>query len=103
MPILLFVLAAFLFATGGLCMKYSEGLTRLQPSLGVFLCFCAGAACQTMGMRRREMGPAYVLVLGLEAIAAVGLGVFVLGERMNGSKLAAMVLILVGMAILERA
>ena len=103
MSLSLFVLAALLFAVGGLCMKYSDGLTRLQPSVAVFLCFLSGAVCQAIGMRRHEMGTAYTLVLGLEAVAAVALSYFVLGERVNAGKVGAMSLIVAGMIWLERA
>ncbi len=103
MPFFLFIVAALFFATGGLCMKYSEGLTKWQPGVAVFLCFCAGAALQALGMRTREMGSSYTLVLGLEAVSAVGLGSFFLGERLSGSKVLAMLLILGGIIWLERA
>ena len=102
MPLTLFILAALLFATGGLCMKYSEGLTKWVPSLAVFACFCTGAALQAVGMRRREMAASYTLVLGLEALAAVGLGFAVLGERITTSKLFAIAVVLGGMIWLEK-
>lgn len=102
MVLLLFLLAAVLYSVGGLFMKASSGLTRFAPSLAMFLLFCAAAACQAIGMRQREMASAYVVVLGLEAIVAVGLGYLVLGERLSGMKLAAMVVILTGVVMLER-
>jgi quaternary ammonium compound-resistance protein SugE len=97
-----FVVAAVFFASGGLAMKWSEGLTRLLPSLGVFGCFAAGAACQAVGMRTVEMGSAYVLVLGLEAVVAAALATLVLGEPLTAGKVGAIVLILVGITWLER-
>ena len=103
MPFLLFVLASLLYAAGGLCMKYSQGLTRLPSTLGVFVLFCAGAGCQAIGMKERELGSAYTLVLGLEAVMAMLLGVLVLGERMNAGKIGAIVVILLGIVLLERA
>ncbi len=54
-------------------MKASEGLTKPGPSVLLFALFSAAAACQAIGMRNAEMGSSYVLVLGLEAIAAVAL------------------------------
>jgi hypothetical protein len=38
--------------------------------VGVFFFFCAGAACQAVAMKRGKMSAIYVVVLGLEAIAA---------------------------------
>jgi multidrug transporter EmrE-like cation transporter len=102
MYLLLLILASLLFATGGLFMKLSLGLTRLTPSLFVFLFFCAGAACQAIAMRRADMGVAYVFVLGLEAVAAFLISVFALNESATVSRVAAVVLIVAGIVLLER-
>ena len=71
MNVLLPVAAAAAFAFGGVCMKYSEGLTRPVPSALLFVLFCAGAAAQTLAMRHAEMGATYILVLGLESVPAL--------------------------------
>lgn len=83
-------------------MKASEGLTRLAPSTAVFVLFCGGAACQAIAMRRTEMGVAYIFVLGLEALAAFALSLGVLGEKATISKVCALLLIVGGIALLER-
>ncbi|MBV9676651.1 MAG: hypothetical protein JO185_09975 [Acidobacteriaceae bacterium] len=103
MRFLLLVLAAFLFASGGLFMKASDGLTKFVPSVAVLVLFCAGAACQTIAMKRGEMSAIYVLVLGLEAVAAFTLGVAVLGEKASLTKVCALILIVSGIVLLERA
>jgi multidrug transporter EmrE-like cation transporter len=102
MQFFLMIGAALLFAVGGLFMKASDGLTKLAPSAAVFLFFCAGAACQAVAMKRGEMSAIYVVVLGLEAIAAFTLAALILGERASLSKLCALALILGGIALLER-
>jgi len=83
-------------------MKQSDGLTRLYPSLIVFLLFCAGAACQAIAMRRNEMGTIYILVLGLEAVAAFALSIFLAGEKPTTAKIAALLLIVAGIILLKR-
>ena len=83
-------------------MKYSAGLTNLLPSLGVFACFCLGAACQTIAMRKAEMSVVYVFVLGLEAVAAFALSVWILDERVTLAKVLAVALIVAGIALLNR-
>ena len=94
--------AALLFSLGGLFMKLSVGLTRLVPSLGIFVCFACGAALQALAMRRAEMGSTYVLVLGLEAVVAFTLGSLFLHERITAEKVAALILIVMGIVLLER-
>jgi small multidrug resistance pump/quaternary ammonium compound-resistance protein SugE len=102
MDLILLVAASLLFAFGGLFMKYSQGLTRPGPSVAVFALFCAGAASQAIAMKRTEMGVAYIFVLGSEAIAALLLSVFLLSERASVSRICAVVLIVAGIALLER-
>ncbi|MGH9581847.1 MAG: DMT family transporter [Bryobacteraceae bacterium] len=102
MYILLLIAASILFAVGGLFMKFSNGLTRAAPGIGVFALFCAGAACQAIAMKRGEMSVVYLFVLGLEAVIAFLLGIVVLGERATVSKGCAVALIVAGIAWLER-
>src|ERR687885_8967 len=102
MQLFLLVLAALLFAFGGLSMKFSQGLTRVLPSVAVFALFSGGAACQALAMRRTEMGVSYLFVLGLEAVVAFGLSFLVLGERATIGKACALLLILGGIALLDR-
>jgi multidrug transporter EmrE-like cation transporter len=102
MNLVLLIAASALFAGGGLFMKLSDGLTKLLPSIVLFVFFCAGAACQTVAMRRADMGVVYIFVLGLEAVLAMLLSVLVLGERANASRIAAVVLVVAGIALLRR-
>jgi len=102
MYLLLLVAASLLFATGGLFMKLSLGLTRVTPSALVFALFCAGAACQTVAMRRADMGVAYVFVLGLEAVAAFLISVFALHESASPPRVIAVALVVSGIVLLER-
>jgi multidrug transporter EmrE-like cation transporter len=100
---LLLIAASLLFATGGFFMKTSSGLTRLAPSVMVFVFFCAGAACQSLAMKRADMGVAYVFVLGLEAVVAFAISVFVLHETAAPLRIVAVVLIVCGIALLNHA
>lgn len=102
MYLVLLIAASLLFATGGLLMKLSLGLTRLTPSILVFLFFCAGAGCQAIAMKRVDMGVAYVFVLGLEAVAAFLISVLVLNESAAPLRVVAIVLIVGGIVLLER-
>ncbi len=102
MYLLLLIVASLLFATGGLFMKLSQGLTQLAPSVFVFIFFIAGAACQTVAMKRADMGVAYVFVLGLEAVAAFLISIFALNESAAPSRIFAVLLIVSGIVLLER-
>ena len=101
--LLLLVTASASFAIGGIFMKYSAGLTRSRHTVMFLLLFCAGAMLQAYAMKRAEMSVVYTLVLGFEAVAAFLLSVFILGERATGEKIVALLLIVGGIALLERA
>lgn len=90
------IIASAVYATGGLCMKLSDGLSRPIPTVLLFALFGFGAVLQTLGMRRADLGVAYIIVLGLEAVATLGLSVFVLNESSSLSRLGAVAMIVAG-------
>ena len=102
MTILLLVVASLAYACGGLLMRQSAGATRLGPTAAFLALFAVGALLQALGMKDSDMGVSYVLVLGIEAVAAVLLGAVVLHESLTPSRLLAMALIVVGIAWLRR-
>lgn len=95
------LIAATCFAVGGLLMKMSSGLTRLWPTVAFLGLFAVGAVMQALAMRGGAMGSVYVAVLGLEAVLAVSLAVFWLGERLTAVQLGAILLIVIGVALLR--
>src|SRR5262245_35207736 len=98
------VLAAAMFFTGGgVAMKASAGMTRLTPTLLFFLLFAVGALFQALALRYAELGVAYVVVLGLEAVLAVGLGCFVFAEQVSPLKCFGVLVVVLGIALLHLA
>ena len=94
--------ASAAYATGGLFMKFSEGLTRPLPVAIFAGLFLTGAALQALGMRRADLGMAYIVVLGLEAAMAVVLSVFVLHEDFSFARAVSILVILAGVIMLGR-
>lgn len=102
MPTLVYILSsAVAFAAGGVFMKYADGLTRLWPTVGLYACFTVGATLQTLALKRADLGVAYIVVLGLEAVLAFGLGVALFHEPASATRMLAVVLIVAGIAILR--
>lgn len=97
----LYALAAALYVTGGAFMKYSSGLTKLLPTLVLVGCFAAGALLQAWAMKHEPLGPSYLVVLGLEALLAVGAGNIFFAEPMTARTLSGVVLIVLGIAVLR--
>ncbi|MEZ5355620.1 MAG: SMR family transporter [Bryobacteraceae bacterium] len=101
MALILAILAAGAYTVGGVFMKESAGLTKLTPGLAVFGCFLVGSAMQAVSMRDSEMSSNYVIVLGLEAAMALGLGMVLFGERLSIEKAVGVFLVVAGVTVLR--
>jgi small multidrug resistance pump/quaternary ammonium compound-resistance protein SugE len=98
----LMVTAALAFTIGGVFMKWSNGLTQTLPTLAMLVLFAIGATLLTLSIDvRGELGPAYLVVLGLEAILALALGALVFGENASAPRLFGLVLLIAGMILIE--
>ena len=96
------ILASIVYAVGGLYMKLSQGLTRPWPTIAFSVLFLTGAMLQALGMRGSDMGVSYVFVLGVEALVATALSAAYLHEGFPPSRIAAVLLVVIGVAWLRR-
>src|SRR5262245_48534627 len=101
MYLLLTLGAAVAFAVGGICMKSSAGMTRLGPTLLLYLLFAAGASLQTLALRKDDLGVAYLFVLGLEAVLAFGFGWWFFAEGCSWWKVLGVAAVVAGIALLH--
>ena len=99
----LYSLAAALYVTGGLFMKYSAGLTRWLPALALVIVFSTGALIQAWAMKQEALGSSYVVVLGLEALLALLAGYFLFAEQMTVKMIFGAVLVVLGIIFLRMA
>jgi quaternary ammonium compound-resistance protein SugE len=96
------VAASLCFATSGVAMKFSDGLTRPLPSMLLGLLVLVGATFQTFVMRYAGLGTTYLMVLGLEAVIATVLGIVFFHESFSLSRVLAIGFIVVGVAWLHK-
>ncbi len=95
--------AAACFTGGGLLTKPAAGLSRIVPTVAMFGLFVIGAALLAVAVQRDgEVGPAYLVVVGLETVLAFALGVALYDEQFTALRLAAVVLVMSGTAILAQ-
>jgi multidrug transporter EmrE-like cation transporter len=99
--LVLFVLAAGCYGVGALAMKSSDGLRHPRAVIAMYALFIVGATIQALSLRRADLGRAYVIVLGFEALMAFGLGVAFYSEQISVTKLFGVVLILSGVYVLH--
>lgn len=101
MYLLLTLGAAFAFALGGIFMKSSAGMTRLGPTVLLYLLFAAGSTLQTLALRKSELSVAYLFVLGLEAVMAFGFGLWFFAEGCSRWKVLGVCAIVAGIVLLH--
>lgn len=96
------IAAALAFTVGGVFMKLSQGLTQPLPTLAMLGLFALGAALLTLSIDARgELGPAYLVVLGLEAVLAFAFGAMLFGENANLGRMLGLGLLIAGMILIE--
>ncbi len=95
------IAASLAYASGAVFMKSSAAFSRPWPTLGVYLAFGLGATLQTYAMKYQQIGTGYTIVLGLEAVSAVGLGVLLFREPINLAKLLGIALVVGGVLLLR--
>ncbi len=93
--ILLFVAGVFEigFALG---VKYSEGFTRLWPTLGMVAAGALSFYLLSLSMRTLPAGTAYAVWTGIGAAGTAVLGILFLGESGNPFRILSLFLIVAG-------
>ncbi|OLR92716.1 ligand-binding protein SH3 [Actinokineospora bangkokensis] len=83
-------------------MKYTEGFTRLWPTLAVLtgygIAFTALAQALKAGL---EVGVGYAIWSGLGTVAIVAIGVVLLGEQLSITKVLGILLVVAGVVLLN--
>jgi quaternary ammonium compound-resistance protein SugE len=82
-------------------MKQSAGFTRLVPSLVTIVAMMASFGLLALAMRTLPLGTAYVIWTGIGAVGAFLVGIFLLGEPMNATRLSAAILIIAGLVLMK--
>jgi small multidrug resistance pump len=82
-------------------MKYSDGFSRLTPSLVTFLGYVLSFVLLARTLKSVSIGTAYAIWsgAGTAAIAMIGLALF--GEGLDFTKIAGIVLIIGGVVVLN--
>ena len=92
--ILLFV-AGLLETCWAVGLKYTQGFTRLWPSLFVGVTLTASMVLLSMAMRTLPTGTAYAVWVGIGALGAAVLGMVLFREPATGGRLFFLGLLLV--------
>lgn len=90
------VLAGLLEIGWAIGLKYTEGFTRLWPSVFTILAMIVSLGLLGVAMKSLPVGTAYAVWMGIGAAGTVILGIFLFGESTSLLRLASVGLILLG-------
>ncbi|CAK7070337.1 MAG: Guanidinium exporter [Desulfovibrio sp.] len=82
-------------------LKYTEGFTKLYPSILTLLAMGASFWLLALAMRELPVGTAYAVWTGIGAVGAVVLGIVLFHEPVTVFRLGSLALILAGIAGLK--
>lgn len=82
-------------------LKYTEGFTRLWPSVGTAASMIASVALLGLAMRQLPVGTAYAVWTGIGAVGTALLGIVLFGEAATAGRLACLGLIVAGIVGLK--
>jgi len=100
---LLLILAGLFEIGWAIGLKYTEGFTRLWPSIGTATAMVVSIVLLGIAMKTLPVGTAYAVWVGVGAVGTVILGIVLLGEPANPLRLISVGLIIVGIVGLKLA
>ncbi len=77
-------------------LKYTEGFTRLWPSVGTIAAMCVSFALLGLALKSLPIGTAYAVWTGIGAVGTATLGMILFGEPRDALRLLCIALIVAG-------
>ncbi len=100
---IILVLAGLLEIGWAIGLKYTEGFTRLWPSVGTALSMTVSVVLLGLAMKSLPVGTAYAVWVGIGAVGTAILGIYLFGESASPGRLISLGLILCGIIGLKLA
>lgn len=98
------LVVAGLFEVGwAIGLKYTEGFTRLWPSVGTVLAMVVSLGLLGVAMKTLPVGTAYAVWVGVGAVGTVVLGIVLFDEPLNLLRGVSVLLIVAGLVGLKLA
>lgn len=100
----LILVVAGLFEVGwAIGLKYSDGFTRLWPSVATGLCMVISVVLLGVAMKTLPIGTAYAVWVGIGAVGTAILGIVLMGDAANAGRIVSLALIVAGVIGLKLA
>jgi quaternary ammonium compound-resistance protein SugE len=97
----LIVVAGFFEIVWATLLKFTDGFTRMWPSIGTVVAMGISMVCMSFALRTIPMGTAYVVWTGIGAVGTVILGIVLFDEPKNVVRLVCIGMIIAGIAGLK--
>jgi quaternary ammonium compound-resistance protein SugE len=100
----LVLIVAGIFEVGwAIGLKYTEGFTRVWPSIWTAVALVASMALLGIAVKALPVGTAYAVWVGVGAVGTAILGVVMLGEPVSVGRVASIALVVAGIVGLKLA
>jgi quaternary ammonium compound-resistance protein SugE len=93
---LLLVLAGLFEVGWAIGLKYTDGFTRLWPTIGTVLAMIVSLGLLGIAMKSLPVGTSYAVWVGVGAVGTAIMGIVLLGEVANAGRLISLGLIIAG-------
>lgn len=100
---ILLVIAGLLEVGWAIGLKYTEGFTRLWPSIGTATAMAASVGLLGLAMKSLPVGTAYAVWVGVGAVGTAILGMVLFNEAASVGRLISLGLIVAGIVGLKLA
>lgn len=100
---MILVLAGLFEVAWAIGLKYTEGFTRLWPSVGTIAAMIVSVGLLGIAMKNLPVGTAYAVWVGVGAVGTVILGIVLFNEPANAARMTSVGLIIAGIIGLKLA
>jgi len=100
---IILILAGLFEVVWAVGLKYTDGFTRLWPSIGTLAAMLVSFALLSHAMKSLPMGTAYAVWVGIGAVGAGIVGIMFLNEPANAGRVVSLTLIVAGVIGLKLA
>ena len=98
----LMLLLAGVFEVGWACfMKFSEGFTKLVPSIITIVGYILSAVFLSIALKKLPLGTAYAMWTGFGIVGTTVLGIFLFQEKLSLPQVICVMLIVIGIVGLK--
>ena len=103
MPWAILVLAGLFEVGWAIGLKYTDGFTKLWPTVGTVVSMAVSLGLLGIAMKSLPVGTAYAVWVGVGAVGTAILGIVLLGEPANAGRMISLGLIVAGIIGLKLA